>query len=336
MRQSQAKLSRDQRINAVLQQALIAYWNLVQGLLQLDTAIIHQSMLAQQRNHTQRMYKNHRATEYALMQARAEVANARNEEEIAWHNLITRANLLSEILDLPQNTVVLPSGFGKQLGRDFPLDGQKAMDTALEQHPSILAQHIDLDVKELDLRHSEHQLWPDLNMFFNYDISEINSIFGYKSFGESMAGLADPDSRNYSFGITFNYPWGNTDLEARRVQSRSSRDQSVDNFQLARMRVARNVNGALSSAYSARSQVSLAQTNLRLARAAHLSAKRQKNQGKLTEFDLLTREKDLFNARKSLIDALIGHRKSHVNLMAAGGNLVRRHGPTPTKLGDKP
>ncbi len=319
---NQAEINEASQVNVTVQMALNAYWDLILSLLQVESAIEHRSVLAAQKRYAQKMYDLKRFTEYSLMQARTEVENARNEEEITWNSFIIQGNRLAEMLDLPADTVIFPVGFSSRLGDRMSIDAEASIANAMQNHPQIRSQNYSVDLSEVELKHRQKQLLPNLSLNFSYNIKEENAIYGYKSFGESMEGLADPDSRNYTVTLNLSYPLGNNDVQARYAQARAAREQSLDSLHLTRLNVTRSVNDAISNSYSNGNQLALAGANLKLARSSFRIARSQWENDKVSSFDMLRRERDLFEARTAYITALIAQRKSHVDLLAAEGKLV--------------
>ena len=319
---SQAEETRAFQVNSTVQMALNGYWDLVLSLLQVESAIENWSLQNAQKDRASKLYDLQRVTEYDLMQARTNVANAHNQEEITWNSFIIQGNNLAELLDLPADTVIFPVGFTGELAREELPDIRQSLDAAMQDHPLLKVQSLAVDLDEVELKYRERQLLPNVSLNFSYNISEENAVFGYPTFGESMAGLADPDSRNYSVTINFSYPFGNNDVNSRHAQARAAREQALDTLHLARIGITRNVNDAVSNTYSSGNRLNLAGTNLKLARSSHEIALQQWERDKVSAFELLRSQKDLYDARTQYINALVARKKARVDLLAAEGKLA--------------
>ena len=312
------------QINQTLRDAIGVYWSLVRSTLMVLSSLEHLDVLAKQLAHVERMYKDHLATEYDRKQAKADLENARDQEEIAWNHWIVRANELAEILDLPLEQVVVPRDYWNELVADFVPDDKAALEVAMTERPEIRVAQIAMDEAALERAYRAQALLPDLTLTLSYNAFGKGSgaIFGYDSFWDSLRSLSSPDERNYFIGLVYTYPWDNQVAKARHVRANASYTQAQDRSRAVAVRVGREVATSLATAHSSQSRTRLAQAELQLAKEALQSAKRQEKLKSITEFELLRRHQDLFDARIRLVETLIDRRQSWVNLQAAEGKLA--------------
>lgn len=318
-----AELLRDVTTNTVLNTGLQAYWELVRSLLQVDVAGHYRHTMAKNLDRSERLFAGGQATEYTLLQAKASLENGRDEEEIAWNNVVIRQNNLSEILNLPAKVVVVPEGFEQALADQAKIDGDALLEKALKERPEILAAKNDLNSQDLLLAFRKNQLLPDLTFNASLNVGQSTAVFAYDSFNDSLTHLTSPDSLNYFLGFSLNIPWGNNKARSEYSQARASHTQAMDNERLAEVRVAKEANSALAGYRSALSREKLARTNLNLAKIALESAERQAELGFATDFELIQRNQEVFNAQADYVNALLDQRVTHVNLLAASGDLGR-------------
>lgn len=327
--------SQSSQLNLQIAEALTNYWEVVRAGLQVESSTLYRKTLEERLEQVLKQFKLHRVTEYDKMQAEAALENALNTEEIAWNTYVSRSNTLAEILNLPDVMVPVPSDYDKELGNVPDIKPAAAMELALKNHPHIQSERVSLHLADTEINYRKNQLLPDVNFLLSLSLGESKSIFGYRSWGSSMKGLTDPDSLNYSFGLTFSYPFGNESVKSNYASSLADRDWARDSLMLSEMSVVQKINTSLASNLSTRRRVALASQELSLSQQAFARAQRLRKIGRLSEFELLERNNDLFNARVTHINALIDQRLQWVKLQAAEGILgLSAQNPAKTSGGE--
>ncbi|MBF0612407.1 MAG: TolC family protein, partial [Magnetococcales bacterium] len=329
-----SELNQEATTNTVVRNALQAYWELVRALMQVEVSHKYRQTLVKNLARVQRLYDAGQATEYALLQARANLENSHNQEEIAWSTVVTRENNLSDLLNLPTKVVVVPEGFEKGLLEKSKVDANALLDKAMRERAEILVAKSDLDYQNLLLAYRKNQLLPDITLNATLGVGQSSSVFAYSSMSDSWSKLTDPDSMNYYVGFTWTVPWGDNKVRSEYHQARASHTQAMDREQQSLVRVAKEANGAIASFQSSQGREQLAKTNLNLANSALASAERQSELEMVTDFELLQRHQEVFKAQVEYVNSLLDQRVAQVSLQAASGELGRSGGSKP--VGERP
>ncbi|MBF0284682.1 MAG: TolC family protein [Magnetococcales bacterium] len=308
--------------NSVLEMVLTGYWELVRQTLHLSAAMERREYLDAQTTHAQRMSAEDKITAYSLIQVQAETANAQHQEEIAWQNWYSKGAELATLLDLPQETILFPGDFG---GWPTPKGHEpKALEESLAHRPDLKARQSALNANDLLLKHQAQQLGWDVSFNMNYNLGESTAVYAYDDLWESWKGLRHPDSRNYYLGFTLTHALGDKAAEAAHATALSQRDRTLDDYQAARVTAARELEDASAAVRGAQNRMRLTAANLSLTAEARENAGRLWEEGLLTEFDLLMRERDIFEARQAVIDARIDLAAAQARRMGAEGVLGER------------
>ncbi|MBF0188372.1 MAG: TolC family protein [Magnetococcales bacterium] len=326
-----AELNRDkarftliETLNSQLRSALATYWDLVRQTLKISTALQHHTVLKQQRDRVQRLMDAGRATEYDLLQAENALFTARNQEEIAWNSLIARSNELAELLNLPADTIPMPANYQSTIETPRIPDSHQALDAAFSNRALLNSLQLDLKGQEATIEHRENQMAPDLSFKASYSVSQSTSVWAYDTYSDSLKNISDPDTASWSLGLTLSFPLGNTAVRSQYTQALATRDQVRDAYRESEIQVTQNVNTALATLNSVTSRIEMARINQNMAEETWKQAKRLHGIGRLSLFEVISREQERFAARNAYIDALIDGHQAQVELSAAQGLLGKQ------------
>ncbi|MBF0145974.1 MAG: TolC family protein [Magnetococcales bacterium] len=318
---NKSRSSRRMQENMLLRDTMESYWFLVRNLLMVLSAIEHRSLLEQRLVRVDRLYQAQRATEYDRLQTEADVEDARNREEIAWNEWLIRANELAELLNLSSEQIILPQGFREEFARERTPDDREVLQVAMERRADLHAARIDVQKADVEKNYRIQQLLPDVSLVAAYNIlgKGTRALFGYDDFGSSVEALATPDERSYIVGLVYSYPLEQRAEKARHANASSAQTQAMDRLRQVELQVADDVTTALADSRGSQSRIGLARMELELAEMALEGAKRMRAMERVPEFEVLQRQRLLFDARLNLIQALIDRRQSWVNLNYAQG-----------------
>ncbi len=312
-------------VNSVLLAVDDAYWNLVQAVKNLEATIQNRKIAEKLFNDTRQLYKIRRSTVYDLLQAETNLKGLKALEEETWQNYILVSNQITNLLNLKQGIVIFPSGYSQQLQENLEFDPDKALNTALHNRPELIAAQYNVESAQISYDFSDTQTRPDLSASLSQTLSQSNSTYGYESAPDALINVFRPDSRSMTQTLSYNYPYGNIPAEAAFAQAEASLDDQTLAYRELENFVEREIGTALSSIFSARTQIELTENNLKLAEEAYKNALILWEANRVNEFEIISKNRDLLNSELDKILNQINLKKSESRLLAAQGTLANHY-----------
>lgn len=347
-------------INDTLRDALLAYWDLVQNLENLRVSMDHRRYMEVQMAHVRRMSAIARMTQYAEDQMRLALARAKVKEAAARQSLVTASSALLTLIEEEQTqagaSLFFPMGYQSWLVAEDPVDAQGAVATALKRRPELQSSELDVQSTLLTQRFRKNQTRPDVSLSVSGNLKQSNATYGYKSFGNALFHVSDPDSRSFNSSVTYTYPWQNRAVKAALAQSKYATEQTRLSRQFLEQTVQKEVGTALVALLSARARLESARNNEILAELAlEKAVKRWKSteviaesaeevvseeseamgeeggevgeedlKAKAIEFgemELLDQLRRILDTRLARVSAMVANKKAESTLVAAQGIL---------------
>jgi outer membrane protein TolC len=228
-----------------------------------------------------------------------------------------------------------------------------AIETALQKNPVILKARIDSAIASVNLNYSKNKTKPSLNFFASLSYQGNNAVLaldpvtgqplldsnGYPiilvgSYSDAFSNMSDFDNDTYSFGLKFSYPLKN---RAAKASYQKAKLDVVSNELLLNntiFDITNQVRDAIRRIESSKRSIEAAEKTLKL-RAQNLEIEKKKFiNGMSTNFEVSSKEKDLAEAKVSVLQAHINYRKAIITLKLAMGTLLEDKGIELT-AGDK-
>lgn len=322
----QADWSLAAAINATLLAADDAYWELVRSLLQLEIVQDQTEILTARAAHAEKLYEARQITTYEKAQIDTELANIESQQQLAWAAVVRSSNRLGELLDYPEDVILLPQRYVQALQQAVVVDEHSAFSTARSSRPELNVTRLGLESSRILFKNSQAQTRPDLFLTFRVTLSQDDRVLGYESFEDSFSNAFSPDISDYFVGLSFRVPFGNREVRSRSAQARLQRDQARDAVQQTEITVIQEINTVLAAINSTQAQIAASQVGFQNAELAFAKAQELREQGLVTEFELLQKLNDRLFSQAGYIDALVEHRKTQAQLLAAQGTLVTQYG----------
>jgi outer membrane protein TolC len=226
--------------------------------------------------------------------------------------------------------LILPAGYSEDLlaseGKPpIPIEPKEAFDIAMERRPEIKASQIAIESNDILVKHRQTQIRPDLNLTAGVILNQSNAVLGYASWEDSFSNVFSPDSSNFFVGVSFRIPFGNLAARSALSQARIGRNQAMDQSQQTINFVTQEINTVIADAYSTHARIKQSKASLDLAQLAYDKANLLKEQGLVTEFELLRKLSDLLAARSVYIDTLVDYRRTKARLLSAEGVLAAQY-----------
>jgi outer membrane protein TolC len=326
----QAAWNLEAQANEVLRAVDGAYWDVVRAIRQLQITIEQRQVLEALAKRAQRLFEAQTITTYDKAQTEANLENIKNQEQIAWNSFVASSNSLVELLNYEPGTIILPVGYSADLlaseGKPpIPIEPREAFDTAMESRPEIKASQIVVESSDILVKHRQTQIRPDLNLTAGVALNQSNAVLGYESWDESFSNVFNPDNSNFFVGVNFRIPFGNLAAKSALSQARIGRNQAMDQSQQTINTVTQEINTVIADAYSTHARINQTRASLDLAQLAYNKAELLKEQGLVTDFELLRKLSDLLSARAAYIDTLVEYRKTRARLLKAQGVLAAQY-----------
>ncbi|MGH8611956.1 MAG: TolC family protein [Gammaproteobacteria bacterium] len=316
-------------INSTLRDVDLSYLDLVQRLEELLIQIENRQLVERQSRHTERLFDQGYATNYDRAQIDAELAQARAQEEAAKNAFIAASDAFGILIEYSgravRENVYLPTNY-PWLEIPLTLDTDSALAVAKSSRPEIHASRVDYEASEIGRAGAAVEAKPDVNANIAIESIQNGSVFGYKSYWDSLGNIADPDTLNQSYGVSYRYPWGNRAFKARLAQAEGGVEASGLAKRSTQNDVVRDVNDALSNLQAARARMEHAQRSFESAKEAYNRLARvEETGGSVDENELIINIRNLLTAKLAKIAATIDNKRAESSLLAAQGVIAQHY-----------
>ncbi len=318
-------------LNDTLLAVDLTYLDLLQNLENLQVAIENRKLLERQSAHTAKLYEARFATTYDKAQIEGEVALARAQEEAAANAFLAASDALAILIEdsdqAVRDNIYLPTGYTPWLDRMLSFDEATALDIARRHRPALQVSRVELEASGIVRRNAVQQTRPDVTLSASIEARQDGSVYGYKSYGESLSELTNPDTLSQSYAVRYRYPFGNRALKARLAQADGQLQDTRLGLRTTHNDVVQGVNDALSSIKTARARIARAEQQLDAARTAYNGlARRAEKGGDVNENELIITIRRLLSAKLARIAAAIDNKRGESRLLGAQGTLPRHFG----------
>ena len=308
------------QINNTLAIANFAYWDLVSSVKKLQVAIGHRKRLEAHAKRTDKLFKEGIRTTYEKAQVDANFENMLNQEEIAWTNMITASNRLTELLGYSSEVIIFPVEYTPVLNESVAFDQDKAVENAMENRPDLKTAYSDLESSTVFYQFKQNQKKPDLSFSFNFSFSQVDTYYGYESWSESVGNLFDPDTSYIFVGIQYRWPVGRKADKSALKQADIRKRQNLKRVKIKENEIITELNQVISRLNSTENQKKQAKKNLELKEFSYQKALELREQDQqISDFELLKKYGELLDAKNAYIDSLIRYQKSYVEFLSATG-----------------
>ncbi len=199
-------------------------------------------------------------------------------------------------------------------------DLQDSWDKGLTKRPEVIQQWLVMDQRDIELKYSRNQLYPQLDAFASYGHSGSDVEFSglFTQYGEGGQPF-------WSAGAVFSIPISNTGARARHRNARAQVEQSVLYMKDLEQRIMAEIDNAVKTARGSYRKVEATRLARVYAEAALEAEQEKLANGKSTSFEVLRLQRDLTSARSSEISALTEYNKSLAALAQFEGTTLERH-----------
>ncbi len=308
---------------SLIAQAETTYWDYALAERQIDIYTQSLKLAGDQLTETVERIEIGSLAETELAAAQAEVALRREDLINARSNLATIRLRLLRLLNPPgtspwEREVVLED---QPVVLDVPLDEVEShVQVALRMRPDLNQARLGVQRGDLEIVKTKNGLLPKMDLFLALGKT------GYaESFGRSVEDL-NGDSYDISAGLSFEYPFGNRDAEARRRRAVLSRQQSEEAVANLAQLVEVDVRSAYIEVNRTKEQVAATSATRKLQEEKLRAESEKFRVGKSTTLLVAQAQRDLVSSQISEIQAVVNHLKALVELYRLEGSVLERRG----------
>ncbi len=314
-----------------------AYWNLVFAIDDLKVKQ-HSLKLAQDLlDQTRTRVRIGTSAPIDIVQSEAAVAS-REVDIIKAENAVgNAADLLKNLMGFenPQDwqSQVVPTDALEVTTQSVDLE--KSIETALRRRPELRQRELELEIGELNVLAARNTLRPQLNVGVNYGYAGvggdqitvdpttgkvISTVPG--GWDDALTQIVNRDYNQWSAGVTFSYPLGNTQAKAQLAQQRFGLASARQNTALTRQAIISDVRTAVRGLDASAKAIVAAVKSRELAER-NLDAEQKKfANGMSTNFQVVKIQDDLAIAQAAELQARVFYRQAVAVYRAAVGELL--------------
>lgn len=196
---------------------------------------------------------------------------------------------------------------------------QDSWHKALSQRPAIVQRKNDLVKRNISLRYAKNQVYPELDLVGSFGLSG-----NQRAVGAVLGDLSDRRNPNYSFGIELNLPLTRRLAKDRLRTERLGIETALLSYKDLEQSIMREVDDYILVAKSSLERVEATKAARSFAEAALDAEQKKLENGKSTNFQVLSLQRDLANSQRDSIDALAQYNIALVNLAWAEGSLLEK------------
>jgi outer membrane protein TolC len=236
------------------------------------------------------------------------------------------------------------------------VDIENAVKTALDKRTDLLQIRKQIEASQFNLRFYRDQTKPQVNATFDYGLQALGGVQVTRApsdnpfepgpitgeierrFGSVLGDLFGLDFPQWTAGVTFSYPLGNSAAKVNAARTRLAITQAELSLRNQELAVATEVRNAGRNVNTNRKRVDSTRSARVLTERQLEAAQKKFAVGLATSLDVLVAQRDLTNARNNELTAIIDYVRSLVDFEAVqeagvGGGFATGATATPVNTG---
>jgi outer membrane protein TolC len=299
----------------------LAYWDLVLAREELGVKRESLKLADSLLDLTQKKFEAEVVSRLELTQAEAGVASRKEALISAQKTVWERENelklfisgdvyLLTDVEIIPKDPLIL-------LTITPALD--ESIKKALELRPDYLEAKGEIEKKDLEIRFSENQVFPEI---------DIEASLGYNGFGVDFGDSIDNLENNptWTVGVVFSYPLGNNTARSDLKIARMEAEEAILRLKRLEQVIILNLDIAIKDMETSRERYEAAKVSTMLAEDALEAEEVKLEAGLSTTHNVLEFQEELEEARTVEIAALIDYKKALTGFFKQEGSLLVEKG----------
>jgi outer membrane protein TolC len=318
-----------------------AYWNLVYAIDDLKVKQ-HSLKLAQDLlDQTRTRVRIGTSAPIDIVQSEAAVAARELDIIVAENAVENAADVLKDLMGFENpddwTSKIVPTDALEATAESVDLD--KSIEIALQHRPELRQRQLEQEIGEVNLLVAKNALRPQLNLGLSYGYAGaggtqlvldpqtgqvVSTIPG--GWDDAFSQVVNRDYNQWSAGITFSYPLGNTGAKAQLAERRFNLSSARQNTALTRQAIISDVRNAVRGLDASAKAIAAAVKSRELAER-NLDAEQKKfANGMSTNFQVVKIQDDLAIAQASELQARVLYRQAVTVYRAAVGELLEAMG----------
>ena len=311
---------------AVLSQAESAYWDLFFAQrardMQLESVRTAERIVEDNRERV----AAGKMSELEVLQAEAGLALRRSQRSAAEEDLVAAANRLRTFLSEGGITVAAAIvATDSPVEREQDVDPVESLRCAVRRQPDYLMQLHVIDQEEVRLVYARNQVWPALDLVASYGLNGLGATPD-----EAVQDVGRRDYEAWSVGVELRLALGgNRRRRSELAAAKLRRRQALLALKAIEIELANAVSSIVRRVVSSRDQIEGYRAVVAFNEKLLASELSKLSEGKSDSRKVLAIEADLIEARTTLIESLVDHRKAWLELELAEGSLLQSRGLEP-------
>ncbi|HBY64017.1 MAG TPA: hypothetical protein DEH78_29700 [Solibacterales bacterium] len=333
----------EDQVIRLLQNAEIAYWNLIEATEALKVQEEGLALADKSLKRTMRELElgavsaldifqpqqTYASAEIAVTQARFRVAQS---EDQLRRQMGADLNPRFRTVPIVLTEAVLPPS------NDTAFEKEKLVTTALERRPDLRNARNDLDVDDLSIRSAANALRPNFNLTGNYTTQGVGGdvyqrpllappgtplqLVSRGGLGGSLDQLFGFGFPIYQMGLQLNFPLRDRRAAADYADALVTRKIDALQVRQAEQNIRLDVLNRINQVENSKASVKLAQVAVDFAQKRMDAEQKKYDLGTINIFFLLDAQNALVNARAQLVQQSLQYRRNVVNLLQSTGTLL--------------
>jgi outer membrane protein TolC len=232
--------------------------------------------------------------------------------------VLDASDALKVFLQYPAPGTLVPTG--GIAPEKVPLTAEQATAAAMQKRPELVKARVTVQSAEFTEKVSRNLVLPSLALSGSAGVAGLGS-----SYSGGLGDMASGKYPEWSVGINFSYPIGNSAAEADLAANRLKAAQSRAGLKAAEESVALEVRTALRALETRYRQIEVARKGVTVAEVRFESYVKRQRLGLATTKNLLETESQMVQAKEVLSGALAAFQIALTELYRSMGELLDRH-----------
>jgi outer membrane protein TolC len=328
----------------VVRQVQDAYWNLAAAIEALNVTEKSLQLARDLLRNNRIQVEVGTMAPIDVLEAEAEVATREENVVVAQETIEQAEDELKRLINDPSSPDfwdmdIRPVDRPQLLEVD--IDVEAAVRTALSRRPELSESRTELDTRNYNVRYARNQMLPSVDIIGSYTVNGLggDQIFreGFGGsiieeipggYGDALEQAFSSDFRDWSVGLNFAYPIGNSSADAAHAQAQVDARQQRAAIENQELRITQEVRQAARSVETNRKRIDATRVARELM-LRRLEAEQKKFEvGMSTSFLIVQAQRDLTEAEANELRALLDYARALVALERVKGTILDEPGIT--------